>query len=156
RPCLAELVGVGLGAVAARLDARPGYPPPRSRRPVLEDALHLPLARDDALETRLHRPLNEILPRLAVLDELMQERGGQRGAMVALVLEDDLGQGDRCQVLAGRGVDHRDLFSGANHLLDLLEGDVAALLSVVELSVRVPLDDVRHGTPSTGWLRRSL
>src|SRR5439155_7131025 len=77
-------------------------------------------------------------------------------AVIALVLEDDLGQGDRRQVFAGGGVDHRDLLAGANHLLDLLERDVATLLRVVELSVQVPFDDVRHRTPSTGWLRGSL
>src|SRR4029077_17729399 len=103
-------------------------------------------ARDDALETRLHRPLHEILPGLTVLDELVKECGWERGAMIALVLEDDLGQGHRRQVFAGGGIHHRDLLAGANHLLDFLEGDVATFLRIVELSIRVPRDDVRHGT----------
>jgi hypothetical protein len=65
--------------------------------------------------------------------------------MVALALEDDLGQGDRCQVLPGRHVDDRDLLPRADQLLEFLERDVSALLGVVELAVRVPLDHVRHG-----------
>ena len=65
-------------------------------------------------------------------------------AAIALVLEDDLGQRDRREVFPARRVDHGDLAAGANHLLDLLERHVAALLRVVQLTVGVPLDDVRH------------
>ena len=84
-----------------------------------------------------------------MLDELVKERGGERGAMIALVLEDDLGQGHRGEILAGRRVDDGDLFARADHLLDLFEGDVSTLLRIVELSVGVAFDDVRHGAPLT-------
>src|SRR6267142_2030944 len=75
----------------------------------------------------------------------MEKRGGQRGAMVPLVLENDLGQRHGREVLTRGGVDDRDLLARTDHLLDLFERDVAALLRVVEFSVRVPLDHVRHG-----------
>ena len=74
---------------------------------------------------------------------------GSVGAMVALVLEDDLGERHRGQVLAGGHVDDRDLLARADQLFELLEGDVAALLRVVELAVRVPLDHVRHARSLT-------
>jgi hypothetical protein len=82
-----------------------------------------------------------------VLDELVQEGGRQAGPASALVLENDLRERDRGEVLARAGVHHGDLAAGADHLLDLLEGDVAALLGVVELAVGVALDDVRHRPP---------
>jgi hypothetical protein len=79
-----------------------------------------------------------------VLDELVQERGGQRGAVIPLVLQDDLREGDRREVLAGRHVHDRDLPARPDQLFELLERDVTALLRVVELAIRVALDDVRH------------
>src|SRR5262249_12176818 len=86
-------------------------------------------------------------PRFAMLDELVQERRRQGAPVIALVLEDDLRERHRRQVFAGRGVHDGDLLAVTDHLLDLFEGDVAALLRVVELPVGVPLDDVRHGGP---------
>ena len=56
----------------------------------------------------------------------MQERGGKRGAMVALVLEDDLGQGDRGQVFAGGGVD------GVEKAFKLMEGQAQAITRSAE------------------------
>src|SRR5438093_1455156 len=153
---LAKTLGVGLPAVALGLgagtEAGPGHhgSPPRATHPLLEDALHLALVGDDALEARLHRALQEVLPGLAVLDELVKEADRQTAAMATLVLEDNLGQGHAGEVLTRRRVDHGHLLTRADHLLDLLEGDVPTLLSVVEFPVRVPLDDVRHGTPLQG------
>ena len=65
-----------LAAVALALGRRAplARPPPRARRPVAEDPLGVALAGHDALEARLHRLLHEVLPGLAVLDELVQER----------------------------------------------------------------------------------
>jgi len=151
-----KTLGVGLPAVALGLgagtEAGPGHhgSPPRATHPLLEDALHLALVGDDALEARLHRALQEVLPGLAVLDELVKEADRQTAAMATLVLEDNLGQGHAGEVLTRRRVDHGHLLTRADHLLDLLEGDVPTLLSVVEFPVRVPLDDVRHGTPLRG------
>src|SRR6266850_2524084 len=152
RDFLAQLVGIlgHRGAVALGLGGRRGRrrdahrPPPGPHRPVAEDPLHVALAGDHAFQARAHRLLHEVLPALAVLDELMEERGGQARAARALVLEDDLRERDRGEVLAGPRVHHGDLATAADHLLDLLEGDVPALLRVVELTVGVPLDDVRH------------
>src|SRR5262249_3414922 len=91
-----------------------------------------------------HVLLRDVLPRLAVLDELMPAPRRPARPPCALVFQDDLGQRDGGQILARSGVDDRDLPAAANHLLDLLEGDVPALLRVVELPVRVAFDDVRH------------
>src|SRR5258708_12569986 len=87
-----------------------------------------------------------------MLDELVQEPGGQRRAMVPLVLEDDLREGDRGEILPGRDVHDRDLPPGPDQLLELLQRDVAALLRIVELPIGVALDDVLHdrGQSSTG------
>src|SRR5438128_6232313 len=76
----------------------------------------------------------------------MEEGRRQRRPVVSLVLEDDLRECHRGQVLAARRIEDRDLLAGADHLLDLFERHVAAFLGVVELSVRVSLDDVRHRT----------
>jgi hypothetical protein len=75
-----------------------------------------------------------------VLDELVKKGGGQAGAVAPLVLENDLREGDRGQVFARRDIDDGDLLAGADQLL---ERDVAALLGIVELTVRVTLDDIR-------------
>src|SRR3989441_11677690 len=77
----------------------------------------------------------------------MEKGRRERTAVIALVLENDLGERHRRQVFAGGGVHDRDLLAVADHLLDFFEGDVAALLRVVELPIGVPLDDVRHGRP---------
>src|SRR5213075_2540391 len=117
----AEPVGVGLRAVALGLgagpEARRGHqaPPPRATHPLLEDALHLALVGDDALEARLHRALQEVLPGLAVLDELVKEADRQTAAMATLVLEDNLGQGHAGEVLTRRRVDHGHLLTRADH-----------------------------------------
>src|SRR5438552_7011865 len=76
----------------------------------------------------------------------MEEGRRQRRPVVSLVLEDDLRERHRGQVLAGRRIEDRDLPAGTDHLLDLFEGHVAAFLGVVELSVRVSLNYVRHRT----------
>src|SRR4029453_2987463 len=106
--------------------------------------------------------LDEILPGFPVLDQLVEERGGKGGAMTALVLQDDLGEGHRGQILPGGDVDHGDLAARPDELLELFERHVAALLRVVELAIRVSLDNVRHGgnqsstahVPSQGEPRR--
>src|SRR5262249_40532872 len=81
---LAPLLRSGLGR------RRRSLQPSRSPRPLAKDAIGLALARQDPLEARLERLLDEILPGLTVLDQLVQERRRQSRAVVALVLEDDL------------------------------------------------------------------
>src|SRR4029450_4060493 len=149
---LAGGLGLALGRGRRhRLGAGPR--PARARRPLAEHAVGFPLARHDRVEARLHRGLEELLPGLPVLDELVEEGGGQRGAVVALVLEDDLGERHRGQILAGGDVHHRDLLARANELLELFQRDVAALLRIVELAIGVSLDHVRHGASLTPRVR---
>src|SRR3989441_8709745 len=83
--------------------------------------LHLTLVGDDALEARLHRTLQEVLPGLAVLDELVEEADRQAATMVALVLEDDLGQGHGGEGFPRRPVHDGDLPAPPGHSLDLLQ-----------------------------------
>src|SRR5712691_10880054 len=129
RHLFAQPIGLGL-AVALRLRAGgAGHhgAPPGAARPLLEHALHLALVRDDPLQARLHGPLDELLPRLAVLDELVEKGGRQPAPMVALVLEDDLRERHRGEVLAERRGHHRDLLARPDHLLDLFERHVPTL-----------------------------
>src|SRR5262245_30230118 len=142
---LARSLGVGL---AARLPPRHHGGPAGPRGPFAKDAIHLPLAGGDVLEARPEGALQEVLPGLTVLDELVEEGSGQIAPVAPLRLQDDLREGDRGQILAGGRVDHGDLLPRPDHVLDLVEGHVAALLGVVELPVRVALDDVRHARAS--------
>src|SRR2546425_5205838 len=91
------------------------------------------LVGDDALEARLHRALQEVLPGLAVLDELVEEADRQAATMVALVLEDDLGQGHGGEVFPRRPGHDGDLLCPAEHLFAVLDGDLPTLLGVVEV-----------------------
>src|SRR3989442_2111890 len=84
---------------------------------------------------------------LAVLDELVQEADRQAATMVALVLEDDLGQGHGGEVFAPRPVDDGDLLAPPDHLFDLLEGHVPTLFGVVEFPIPVSPDYGSHGPP---------
>src|SRR5438445_603130 len=143
---LAEGLGI-LGRLAflfcLGVRGRRGHPS-RAHRPIAKDAIGLALTRHDSLEARLERFLHEVLPGLPVLDELVEKGGGKARAMAPLVLENDLRESDRGQVFSRGDIHHGNLLAGADQLLELLERDVAALLSIVELSVRVPLDDIRH------------
>src|SRR4029078_4866768 len=60
---------------------------------------------------------------------------------------------DRGQVFLGLVVDDLDVVAIANHLADLVERDVPAVLGVIEPAIRVSLDDSRsrHLAP---WLPR--
>jgi hypothetical protein len=63
--------------------------------------------------------------------------------LLLLFLEDDLRQRDRGEVVLGAVVDDLHLGALLDHLGDLVERDVPALHGVVELPVRVALDDLR-------------
>src|SRR5262249_61040952 len=77
RPLLAKLVSIGIRRPAPlrwlgrSRPARRRRPPPRARGPLAEHAFHVALTRHEAFEARAPRALDELLPRLAVLDELM-------------------------------------------------------------------------------------
>jgi hypothetical protein len=60
-----------------------------------------------------------------------------------LHVEDDLAESDVGDVLAGVAIDDADVVALTEQIGDDLEGDVPARVGVVELPVRVPLDDMR-------------
>src|SRR2546430_17147392 len=62
------------------------------------------------------------------------------GALL-LLLEDDLRQRHGGEIFLAAVVDDLHLGATLDHVGDLVEGDVAALHRVVELAVRVALDD---------------
>ena len=91
-------------------------------------------------------------PLAPLLDEIAQRAERDAAGLGLQVLGDDQRQRDLGLVLLGRVVDDLHLFAGADHLADLQERDVAAVLRVVELPVRVALDDA----PRLLRRRRSL
>ena len=77
------------------------------------------------------------------LEELREQVTGNRGRWVGrmfLIVDQDLRQDDRRDVLAGLVVDDLDLFADLEQLCDSLERDVATGFSVVQLPIRVALD----------------
>src|SRR5260370_8658731 len=95
--CLGVLRRLGLPLRLAL--GRRGRQPPRPCAPFTEDAIGLALARHDPLEARLERFLHEVLPTLAMLDQLMQESRRQACPPAALLLQPDLPQRPRPQPL---------------------------------------------------------
>ncbi len=105
----------------------------------------LALAGQDAL----HAPLRLGEPLAAALDDVAHRAERQEAALLLLFLEDDLRQRDGRQIFLGLVVDDLDVVALPDHLADLIERDVPAVLRVVELAVRVTLDDprFRHVAP---------
>src|SRR5207244_11308687 len=95
-------------------------PPPRRRRPLPQDTLGLALVLHEPGQARLERLLNEVLPGFPVLDDLVEERCGWHRSSLPRAVEDDLGQCLGRQIVAGHGVDHADLPTLADELLELL------------------------------------
>src|ERR1041384_4885084 len=85
------------------------------------DRLHAAIdGRRDALERGL-----------AVLDDLAQHAQGEETALLPLLLEDDLRERHRGEILAGVVLEDLDVLAGLHPAADLLERDVAALARVV-------------------------
>src|ERR1700733_12264019 len=103
------------------------------------------LAGQDALHAALR--LGE--PLAAALDDVSHRAERQEAALLFLFFEDDLRERDRREIFFGLVVDDLDVVALPDHLADLIERDVPAMLRVVELAVRVALDDprFRHGAP---------
>src|SRR5262249_4720 len=80
-------------------------------------------------------------PPPTLVDEVAEgaERDGPR--LRFQILGDDQRKRDLRLVLLRRVVDDLDLFARPDHLADLLEGDVPAVLGIVELTVGVALDN---------------
>src|SRR5690606_34326464 len=102
---------------------------------------------------------HETLQRVAVeADELAEQLGGEHRLAGRFVLGDDLQQDRAGQVLAGLGVADLELLAVEDQLPDVLDGDVARDLGVVETPVRVLLDDSgrAHGAGSGMMMPRSM
>ena len=98
------------------------------------------------LQARLQVARHEALDAGAVeADELAQEGDGQQrlAALLALLVDDDLGQHRVGQVVAGLGVEDDEIPLALHHRSQVVEGDVGARLSIVEPPVGVLLDDNR-------------
>src|SRR5262249_56651276 len=82
RITLRRLSRITLRRLSRPRPARRHRSPPRAGGPFAEHPFHVSLTGHEAFQTRAHRALHELLPRLAVLDGLMQERRRQGGASV--------------------------------------------------------------------------
>src|SRR5262249_36423044 len=89
-------------------------------------------------------------PLAAALDDVAHRGKREEAALLLFLLEDDLRQGDRGEVLFGLVVDDLDVVAIANHLGDLVERYISAVLGVVQFSVRISLDDpgLGHRAPT--------
>src|SRR5690606_14208212 len=104
-----------------------------------------------AVQVRAH----EALQRVAVqADDLRQQLGREHRLPVLLVLGDDLQQHLPGQVLAALGVADLEVLAVDDQLADILDGDVAGNVRVVEAAVRIFLDDARLGHGAKALTRR--
>ena len=109
------------------------------------------LARDQPTDGSLTQLREDLLG--ALVDELLQRLERNRAAVRLLLLEDDLRERDLGQIVLRVVVDDLHFFAAADHLGDLQERDVPAVLRVVELAVRVALDDA---PPDRRWRARDF
>jgi hypothetical protein len=79
---------------------------------------------------------------VGVLNDFAQCKQGSVLRSLFLRLKDDLGQSGGGDVVLSFIVDDHDLFVGADHFGDIVQSDIAALLSVVELSILIPFNDL--------------
>ncbi len=83
-----------------------------------------------------------------LLNDPAQDGQTDDGILLFLLLVNDLSESDGGEVLPRIVVDDPQLFAGADHVSDAVEGDIPAGSSIVHLSVCVPLDQPRHRPPS--------
>src|SRR6185369_12199707 len=95
------------------------------------------LAGQDALHAALR--LGE--PFAAALDDVAHRVEREEGALLLLFLEDDLRQRDRRQILFCFVIYDFYVVAVPDHLADLVERYVPTVFGIVELTVRVALDD---------------
>ena len=74
-------------------------------------------------------------------DQLAQELEGKAGGLVFGILDDDLGESDAREILAGLGVDHLNVSAFSDQAGDVVEVDVAAGGGVIKAAVSVFSDD---------------
>ena len=114
----------------------------------LRQLLHPPSRALGRRADDLHAPIDgggeSLDRRLAVLDELAQHAQRQEPALPPLLLEDDLRKGDGRQVLAAVVLEDLHFLARLHPPADLVEGDVATLAGIVELTVAVAFDEPRH------------
>src|SRR5439155_25710135 len=77
--------------------------------------------------------------RLAVADDVAQNGKRQETALSPLLLEDDLREGDRRQIITAVVLEDLHLLARLHPAPDLLESDVTTLAGIVELPIPVPL-----------------
>src|SRR6185369_1531601 len=99
------------------------------------------LAGQDALHAALR--LGE--PFAAALDDVAHRVEREEGALLLLFLEDDLRERDRRQIFFCFVVYDFYVIAIPDHLADLIERDVPAVLGIVELAIGVALDDPGFG-----------
>ena len=87
---------------------------------------------------------------LAALDDVAQRGEREEALLLLLLLVDDLGERHGREILAGAVVDDPHVDATLHHVGDLVEGDVARPLGVVELAVGVALDDFGGHRPIVG------
>src|SRR5438874_4027015 len=122
-----------------RLAEHPGH----ARGEILADALGLALTLRPLADQRSRLLGVEARNRFTTVADDLPQHAERHLRPLLLFLEDDLRQRDRGQVFLGAVVDDLHLGAALDHLGDLVERDVPALDRVVELSVRIPLDDLR-------------
>src|SRR5262249_1080695 len=101
-------------------------------------------------QNALHPALPLGKPPPAALADVAHRAKREEAALLLFLLEDDLRQCDRREVLFGLVVDDLDVVAIANHLADLVERYISAVLGVVQLAVRISLDDpgLGHRAPT--------
>src|SRR6185369_8932734 len=100
--------------------------------------------RPDRLHAAVDRGRDALQRRTAVLDDLAQHGEREEAALSPLLLEYDLRERDRGEVLTAVVLDDLDVLARLHPATDFVERDVAALARVVQLAVAVPLDEPAH------------
>jgi len=144
---------------AVELGRREGDPVAAPRALAAQQLAHVALQLVEAFGGRAHAALERVVERVAAaLDQVAQHGAGHAPAR-ALGVDQDLRKRHRGDVLAALVVDHADGLAGLDQLGDALERDVATRCRVVELAVRVALDEdgvgVGSGTVHGGDLARA-
>jgi predicted dithiol-disulfide oxidoreductase (DUF899 family) len=120
---------------------REGHPVAAARA---QQPAHVALQLLDALARVVHALAHGVVEDVAAALEQLGEQVARDRATVALGVDQDLRERHRGDVLAALVVDHLHLLVGFEEVGDALERDVAAGLGVVELAVRVALDQDGH------------
>src|SRR5439155_529479 len=92
--------------------------------------------------------------RLAVADDVAQDRQGEETALSPFFLENDLRERDRGEIVAAVVLEDLHFLARLHPAPDLLERDVTALARIVELPISVPLHEPHGPTEDSITARR--